>query len=69
MTLPKIGNNCSLDCLIRLLNTPSPTGYTEQAIELVEHELKAVSALEVWRTRKGGWSPAGPWKGLPRRVH
>jgi len=54
MTLPKIGANCSLDCLVRLLNTPSPTGYTEQVIELVEQELKGVEALQFRRTRKGG---------------
>jgi putative aminopeptidase FrvX len=63
MTLPKITTNCSLDCLVQLLNTPSPTGYTEQAIDLVEQQLKGISPLQLWRTRKGGlmvkWDVAG----------
>jgi putative aminopeptidase FrvX len=53
MALPKISSDCSLDCLVQLLNTPSPTGYTEQAIEFVEQQLKGIAALQLWRTRKG----------------
>src|SRR5512142_866767 len=53
MTLPRIDNSCLLDFLVRLLNTPSPTGYAEQAIELVEQELRQYPALQLWRTRKG----------------
>ncbi|MGE5071900.1 MAG: M42 family metallopeptidase [Anaerolineae bacterium] len=53
MTLPSIDTRCLVDFLVRLLNTPSPTGYSEQAIELVEQELKAYPSLQMWRTRKG----------------
>ncbi len=53
MTLPKTDTPCLLDFLVRLLNTPSPTGYTEQAIELVEGELKKYPQLQLSRTRKG----------------
>src|SRR5512143_3587792 len=53
MALPKIDTSCLVDFLVRLLNTPSPTGYTEQAIELVEQELRQYPMLKLWRTRKG----------------
>ncbi len=53
MTLPKIDNDCLVDSLVRLLNTPSPTGYAEPAIELMEKELKAYPVLELGRSRKG----------------
>lgn len=53
MTLPKIDSNCLVEFLVRLLNTPSPTGYAEAAIELVEQELAAYAPLKMWRTRKG----------------
>mgnify|MGYP005815031381 CR=1 FL=1 len=53
MALPKIDTSCLLDFLVRLLNTPSPTGYAEQAIALVEQELQAYPALALRRTRKG----------------
>ncbi len=53
MALPKIDTTCLVDFLVRLLNTPSPTGYAESAIELVEHELAAYPSLKMWRTRKG----------------
>ncbi len=36
-----------------ILNTPSPTGFTQQAIERIENELSAYPFLEMWRTRKG----------------
>ena len=36
MTLPRIDTDRLLDFLVRLLNTPSPTGFAEPAIELVE---------------------------------
>ncbi len=53
MALPQIDTHGLIDFLVRLLNTPSPTGYAEQAIELVEKELSAYAPLEMWRTRKG----------------
>ncbi|HEX8990677.1 MAG TPA: M42 family metallopeptidase [Anaerolineales bacterium] len=53
MTLPKIDTDRLLDFLVRLLNTPSPTGLAEPAIEQVEQELSAYPALTLGRTRKG----------------
>jgi aminopeptidase len=53
MALPQIDTRCLVDFLVRLLNTPSPTGYTEQAVELVEEELSAYPVLKMWHTRKG----------------
>ena len=53
MALPKIDTTCLIEFLVRLLNTPSPTGYSEQAIDLVEKELSVHAPLEIWRTRKG----------------
>lgn len=57
--LPPINQQYLLDFLTRLLNTPSPTGYTEAAIALVEEELSQYqqpsygSRLSLSRTRKG----------------
>jgi len=51
--LPVIDINFLVDFLTRLLNTPSPTGYTEAAIALVEQELSVFSKLMLSRTRKG----------------
>jgi putative aminopeptidase FrvX len=53
MTLPKINADYLIDFLVRLLNTPSPTGFAEPAIELVEKELSAFGQLQLTRTRKG----------------
>ena len=36
MTLPPIDSNYLLNFLANLLNTPSPTGFTERAIALCE---------------------------------
>jgi putative aminopeptidase FrvX len=53
MSLPAIDSAYLLDFLTELLNTPSPTGYTQQAIELTERYLAQFPALELSRTRKG----------------
>jgi putative aminopeptidase FrvX len=53
MSLPAIDSAYLLDFLTELLNTPSPTGYTHQAIELTERYLAQFPALELSRTRKG----------------
>lgn len=54
-SLPPVNTPYLLDFLVRLLNTPSPTGYTELAIDLVERELASfkLSDLTLSRTRKG----------------
>src|SRR5512140_1434340 len=54
MTLPAIDSDFMLDFLSRLLNTPSPTGYTDRAVDLVEETLSAFPELTLSRTRKGG---------------
>lgn len=60
MTLPPIDLEYQVDFLKRLLNTPSPTGFTSQAIDLVEKELSVYPELTLERTRKGAllaWLP------------
>jgi putative aminopeptidase FrvX len=42
-----------LDFLVKLLNTPSPTGYAEPAITFTEHTLEKFPELTLTRTRKG----------------
>src|SRR5512140_312096 len=53
MSLPAIDQDYLVEFLVRLLNTPSPTGFTESAIALVEKELAQFKQLEFSRTRKG----------------
>ena len=53
MTLPAIDTGFMLDFLVELLNTPSPTGYTQAAIDLVETTLSQFPELSLRRTRKG----------------
>lgn len=50
-----------VEFLVGLLNTPSPTGYTEKAIAHIEEALAAFPALEISRTKKGGL--VAVWKG------
>ncbi len=53
MSLPAIDQDYLIDFLVRLLNTPSPTGFTEDALTFVEKELSQFRQLELSRTRKG----------------
>jgi len=53
MSLPDIDNEHLTKFLVDLLNIPSPTGFTEEAIAFVEKELSAYPQLELKRTRKG----------------
>ena len=52
MTLPPINSNYLLNFLANLLNTPSPTGFTEQAIALCEATFASMP-VSLARTRKG----------------
>jgi putative aminopeptidase FrvX len=54
-SLPPVNTPYQIDFLVRLLNTPSPTGHVEAAIALVEDELASFSilGLSMSRTRKG----------------
>lgn len=51
--LPEVPTAFLLDFLVRLLNTPSPTGFAEPAIALCEQTLKDYPGLTLRRTRKG----------------
>lgn len=53
MPLPTVDTEFLLDFLTRLLNTPSPTGYTDKAITLCEETLAHFSGLTLERNRKG----------------
>ncbi|MGB8215249.1 MAG: M42 family metallopeptidase [Anaerolineales bacterium] len=51
--LPEINTQFLLDFLIKILNTPSPTGLAEPAIALTEETFKSFKGLKLARTRKG----------------
>lgn len=51
--LPLIDYPWQQDFLVRLLNTPSPTGFSSEAIRLVEKELAAFPEVHAEWTRKG----------------
>ncbi len=74
MTLPTLDTQDMLDFLAQLLNTPSPTGFTEKAIGLCEEFLSQWPELSLSRTNKGalvvkvpGVSD-GPWRALTAHV-
>lgn len=53
MNLPAIDTAYLVQFLSELLNTPSPTGYTEAGITCVERAFSAYPDLALARTRKG----------------
>jgi len=53
MSLPNVDTDYLTKFLVNLLNIPSPTGFTEEAIAFVEKELSSYSQLKLSRTRKG----------------
>jgi len=53
MHLPGIDIEYLFSFLKDLLNTPSPTGFAQMAIERIENELSGYPFLELHRTRKG----------------
>lgn len=53
MTLPNIDADYLTKFLVDLLNIPSPTGFTGEAIAFVEQELSLYPQLKLSRTRKG----------------
>jgi putative aminopeptidase FrvX len=59
--LPEIDTPFLLEFLTALINTPSPTGFTEAAIQFTEETLKAFPALRLGRTRKGALTAT--WRG------
>lgn len=70
MTLPPIDSEYLLNFLSRLLNTPSPTGLAEPAINFTEQALASFPELSLKRTRKGAL--VARWQGeksdAPRAV-
>lgn len=60
--LPKIDKIYLLDILVSLLKTPSPTGFTDNAVELVEKSLAEFPDLELKHTRKGALVATWPGK-------
>jgi putative aminopeptidase FrvX len=74
MTLPEINTDAMIDFLVELLNTPSPTGFTEKAIDLCAEVLAEIPGIEQTRTQKGalvatlpGQSDQG-WRALTAHV-
>jgi len=53
MTLPSIDNAYLLEFLTGLLNTPSPTGFADLAIDFTERALQEFPDLALAKTRKG----------------
>jgi putative aminopeptidase FrvX len=74
MKLPAINTAEMVDFLTKLLNTPSPTGFTEKAIALCEDALSTLPGIKLVRTHKGalvGTLPGaedGPWRALTAHV-
>jgi putative aminopeptidase FrvX len=68
--LPSIDQQYLLDCLVELLNTPSPTGYAHQAIARVADYLGAFPKLELRQTPKGALVASWPGdkKDAPRAL-
>jgi putative aminopeptidase FrvX len=58
--LPLIDTKYMLDFLTKLLNTPSPTGFTETAIQYTQQALMAFPFLDVRKTNKGALTATWP---------
>jgi len=61
MSLPPIDDAFLQDVLKKLLNIPSPTGFTEQVNNFIEGTLKSYPFLVLTRTHKGAL--VAEWKG------
>ncbi|HOE70047.1 MAG TPA: M42 family metallopeptidase [Brevefilum sp.] len=74
MNLPELDLNGMISFLTELLETPSPTGFTEQAIQLCEDQLTHLPGIALERTRKGALVATlpgetdGPWRALTAHV-
>ncbi|HEX7973399.1 MAG TPA: M42 family metallopeptidase [Anaerolineales bacterium] len=60
MPLPPIDTDALLEFLAGLLNTPSPTGFAQQAIDYTAHALRPFHDLKLSFTRKGALVAAWP---------
>ena len=54
VSIPEVDTEILIEVLVSLLNTPSPTGFADEAIGLVEKSLTEFQDLQHRRTRKGG---------------
>mgnify|MGYP000872516282 CR=1 FL=1 len=74
MNLPEINTEHMLDFLTQLLNIPSPTGFTDRAIDFCERTLETLPGISLKRTRKGALVATipgetdGPWRALTAHV-
>ncbi len=74
MALPEIKTDEMISFLCELLNTPSPTGFTEKAIDLCEQTLADIPKISIQRTNKGALvatipgETTGPWRALTAHV-
>jgi len=72
--LPEINTAEMLDFLSRLLNTHSPTGFTDKAIAFCEEVLYGLPGVKLNRTNKGALVAVvegqtdGPWRALTAHV-
>jgi len=53
MAIPEINVDKLISFLSVLINTPSPTGFTESAIAVIEEQLSLFTGLELKRNNKG----------------
>ena len=61
VSLPKIDEKYLEETLVDLLNIPSPTGFSVQAIQFLEEKLQEFPFLEFSQTRKGAL--VATWEG------
>lgn len=73
MPLPSIDEKYLLNALTDLLNTPSPTGFTDAAVARVETALTSFETLHLTRTAKGAlcatWPGSKPGPACALAVH
>jgi putative aminopeptidase FrvX len=66
MTIPEIDTQYLLNVLTTLLNTPSPTGFTQQVIDYLDRTLVEFQELKISRTHKGALLATWPGKQADR---
>lgn len=69
-SLPQVDRQALIEFLTALLNTPSPTGFTENAIQFTQKAFTAIPNVETRRTRKGALMVklAGAHEDAPRAL-
>ena len=74
MKLPELDINGMISFLTQLLETPSPTGFTDQAIALCEEAVATLPGISLARTHKGALvvtlpgETDEPWRALTAHV-